>query len=146
MLAGAGDDDAAGPGKPWWQMTTDDVLGGALDAGAKQLGDALAEDPFLRSVDQMWNANPLRDVVPVDWAEVARALRTVWMRSLGRPGEAIASAAGLNANLLALGHRGLERGRPALVGRNGGSRESPPAAATSGSPRRSGTRTPSTAR
>ena len=50
---------------------------------------------------------------------------------------------------VALGHRRLERGRPALVGRSGaggGGGARPPAAATSGSPRRSGTRTPSTAR
>ena len=76
---------ATNPTEPWWQMTTDDVLGGALAAGAQQFSDLLAKDPFLRSVDQMWNANPLRDVVPVDWAGVARALRTVWLRSLSRP-------------------------------------------------------------
>jgi polyhydroxyalkanoate synthase subunit PhaC len=89
----------AAPAGPWWQMTTDDVLGGALAGGAKQLNDALAKDPFLRSVDRMWNANPLRDIVPVDWAEVARALRTVWLRSLNEPGAAIASATELNMNL-----------------------------------------------
>ena len=33
----------------------------------------------------MWNANPLREVVPIDWAEIARALRTVWLRSLRKP-------------------------------------------------------------
>jgi polyhydroxyalkanoate synthase len=49
-------------------------------------------------MDQMWNANPLRDLVPVDWAEVIRALRTVWLRSLGRP-ESHAAAAELNADL-----------------------------------------------
>jgi polyhydroxyalkanoate synthase len=147
MLAGAGDDGAAGPGKPWWQMTTDDVLGGALAAGAKQLGDALAKDPILRSVDQMWNANPMRDVVPVDWAEVARALRTVWLRSLSEPSTAMAAAAELNANLWRsaldawneAGRRwwdGTPATGPAPAG--GG--------ATSGSLRRSGTRTPSTAR
>jgi polyhydroxyalkanoate synthase len=90
----------ADPAKPWWQTTTDGVLGGALAAGAKQLNEALAKDPFLRSVDQMWNANPLRDIVPVDWAEVARALRTVWLCSLSQPNTAMAAAAELNANLL----------------------------------------------
>jgi hypothetical protein len=47
----------------------------------------------------MWNANPLHDIVPVDWAEVARALRTVWLRSLNRPSAAMA-AVELNANLM----------------------------------------------
>ena len=89
----------ADPAKPWWQMTNDDVLGGALATGAKQLNDVLAKDPLLRSVDQMWNANPLRDVVPVDWSEIARALRTVWLRSLRQPSTAMSAAAELNANL-----------------------------------------------
>ena len=38
----------------------------------------------------MWNANPLREVVPVDWAEIARALRIVWLRSLRKPSTALA--------------------------------------------------------
>ena len=77
---------SGGDGKPWWQMTTNipaapDVLAG----GVKQLQESLSKDPTLRSVDQMWNANPLREVVPIDWAEIARALRTVWLRSLRKP-------------------------------------------------------------
>src|SRR5215210_2399831 len=68
---------AAGQAKPWWQMTTNipaapDVLAG----GVKQLQESLSKNPTLRSIDQMWNANPLREVVPIDWAEIARALRT----------------------------------------------------------------------
>jgi polyhydroxyalkanoate synthase subunit PhaC len=90
----------ADPAGPWWQVTGDNLLGGALAGGVGQLNDALAKDPILRSVDQMWNANPLRDVVPVDWAEVARALRTVWLRSLSQPSTAVAAAAELNANIL----------------------------------------------
>src|SRR3954467_2936548 len=90
---------SGGDGKPGWQMTTNipaapDVLAG----GVKQLEEGLAKDPTLRSIDQMWNANPLREVVPVDWAEIARALRTVWLRSLGKPG-AVQAAAKLNQDL-----------------------------------------------
>ena len=107
------------PAAPWWQMTTDDVLGGALAAGAKQLNDALAKDPFLRSVDRMWNANPLRDIVPVDWAEIARALRTVWLRSLRRTRRRHGRGGGAEREPVALGPGRLERGRPALVGRGG---------------------------
>ena len=80
----------ADTGKPWWQLTPDDLAGEMLAGGIEQLHKTLAKDPLLRSVDQMWNANPLRDVVPIDWAEVARALRTVWLRSLGRPATAMA--------------------------------------------------------
>jgi polyhydroxyalkanoate synthase subunit PhaC len=89
----------ADPAGPWWQATPSRLLGGSPAAGPDQLDQALAEDPLLRSIDQVWNANPLRDVVPVDWAEVAWALRTVWLRSLSRPATAVASAAELNTNL-----------------------------------------------
>ena len=50
-------------------------------------------------LDGIRNLNPLREVVPVDWAEVARALRTVWLRSLSRPGPTMTSAMELNAGL-----------------------------------------------
>jgi polyhydroxyalkanoate synthase subunit PhaC len=87
---------------PWWQMKTDDLLGGAIAGGVAgtQLTDALAKDPLLRSVDRMWNANPMRDIVPIDWAEVVRSLRTVWLRSLSRPDTAFSAVVELNANLL----------------------------------------------
>src|SRR5829696_988615 len=65
-----------GAGKPWWQMTTD----APTPDGVQQLEERLRKDPTLRSIDQMWNANPLREVVPIDWAEIARALRVVWLR------------------------------------------------------------------
>lgn len=61
----------------------------SFTGGTQHLQDALSRNPTLRSIDQMWNANPLRDVIPLDWAEIARALRTVWMRSLARPETAV---------------------------------------------------------
>ncbi len=76
---------SAGQGKPWWQMTTDAPAPDVLTGGVRQLEEGLSKDPTLRSIDQMWNANPLREVVPIDWAEIARALRTVWLRSLRKP-------------------------------------------------------------
>src|SRR5215217_6690378 len=75
---------SADQGKPWWQMTTDAPAPDVLLGGVKQLEEGLSKDPTLRSIDQMWNANPLREVVPIDWAEIVRALRTVWLRSLGK--------------------------------------------------------------
>ncbi len=76
-----------------------DMADGMLAAGAKQTAALMAQDPVLRAMDQAWNANPLRDVVPVDWAEVVRALRTVWLCSLARPAGSFAAAARLNASL-----------------------------------------------
>ena len=66
-----------------------DPSAASLQDGPQLLQEALSSNPLLRSVDQMWNANPLRDVIPLDWAEIARALRTVWLRSLSKPQTAV---------------------------------------------------------
>src|SRR4051812_20907613 len=91
--------DWTGTAKPWWQVTADDLVGNMLAAGSRQLHEIVARDPLLHSIDQMWNANPMREVVPVDWAEIARSLRTIWVRSLARPGTSLRSATELNARL-----------------------------------------------
>jgi polyhydroxyalkanoate synthase len=69
-----------------------------LTGDADQLSKNLASNPLLRSLDQIWNANPLRQVVPIDWAEIAWALRTVWLRSAGKP-KAAMSLVELNQGL-----------------------------------------------
>ncbi len=83
-----------------WQAAPNAAAGDLLAAGVKQLNEVLGKDSALHAIDQMWNANPLRDVVPVDWAEIARALRSVWLRALRDPNKAIAAAVDLNARLL----------------------------------------------
>ena len=80
----------ADPGTAWWQMTADNPASNMITGGVDQLQSSLLQDPTLRTIDQMWNANPLREVVPVDWAEIARALRIVWLRSLRKPSAALA--------------------------------------------------------
>ena len=87
-------------GDPGTQRRPDAAAGDLLAAGMKQLNEGLGNDPALRAIDQMWNANPLRDVVPVDWAEIAHALRTIWLRSLRDPSKAISAAVDLNARFL----------------------------------------------
>jgi polyhydroxyalkanoate synthase len=85
-------------GRPWWEMTTDNPAESMLSSGVKQLQGGLSQDPTLRAIDEMWNANPLREVVPIDWAEIARALRTVWLHSLRKP-RATEAVTELNQNL-----------------------------------------------
>jgi polyhydroxyalkanoate synthase len=82
----------ADPAAAWWQMTADNPASNLITGGIDQLQSSLSQDPTLRTIDQMWNANPLREVVPVDWAEIARALRIVWLRSLRKPSAALAVA------------------------------------------------------
>ena len=85
--------------KPWWKVTPDDITGSMLGGGVKQVNDLLAKDPLLGYVDQMWNANPMRTVVPIDWAEITRALRTVWLLSLRKPKDALSSSLDLTTSL-----------------------------------------------
>jgi polyhydroxyalkanoate synthase subunit PhaC len=82
----------ADPTKSWWKITAANPVAGMLSGGVKQFQESLSNDPTLRSIDQMWNANPLREVVPVDWAEITRALRIVWLHSIGKPAAALAVA------------------------------------------------------
>jgi polyhydroxyalkanoate synthase len=85
--------------KPWWQVTPDDLAGSMLGGGVKQINDLLTKDPLLGFVDQMWNANPMRTVVPIDWAEITRSLRTVWLLSLREPKNALTSSVDLSTTL-----------------------------------------------
>jgi hypothetical protein len=67
------------------QMSPNEMVGGLLQGSMRQLGEMLAKDPILRAAEEALNANLLREVVPVDWTEIARALRTshtrrCWMR------------------------------------------------------------------
>jgi polyhydroxyalkanoate synthase subunit PhaC len=80
----------ADPATAWWRMTDDNPASNMIAGGVNQLQSSLSQDSTLLSIDQMWNANPLREVVPVDWAEIARALRIVWLRSLRKPSAALA--------------------------------------------------------
>jgi len=85
--------DPGGQAAPVWRAAPDRNAA----AGLRQLDETLRKDPLLHSIDQLWNANPLREVVPLDWAEIVQALRTVWLRSLADPAAALSSLAELNA-------------------------------------------------
>jgi polyhydroxyalkanoate synthase len=98
-VSGAGGDHGQGM-PPWWTMAPESVTDGAVAAGMKQLNLALASHPVLGAVDKMWNANPLREVVPVDWAGIAHALRVVWLRSMSDPGAAMSAAVEFNASAI----------------------------------------------
>jgi polyhydroxyalkanoate synthase subunit PhaC len=65
------------PGQPMPGFADMGEAGKGMQAGLDQLAKMFVKDPVLSSVDRMWNANPLHEVIPVDWAEVVRALRTV---------------------------------------------------------------------
>ena len=88
--------ETAAQALPPWLMPPEAVTDDAVTAGLDPLRALLAKDPVLSSIDRAWNANPLHEVIPVEWAEVVRALRTVWLRRLADPGRALTSMAEMN--------------------------------------------------
>jgi polyhydroxyalkanoate synthase len=81
--------------QPWW-LLPDLPASDLLSTAAKQTTEHLAHDPLVKSIEQVWNANPLHDVIPLDWAGIAWALRTVWLRAFTRP-DMLPAFAELNA-------------------------------------------------
>ena len=57
---------------------------------------ALRNDPMLQVVEQLWNANPLQNVLPISWVEITRALQTLWAREMSDPAAAAQRAAEYN--------------------------------------------------
>jgi polyhydroxyalkanoate synthase len=82
-----------------WLMPQDGPSADLLSGGVDRLARTLASDPMLGAIDRMWNANPLHEVIPVDWAEVTRALRTVWLRTATDPARALPAVADLQMKL-----------------------------------------------
>ncbi len=58
-------------------------------------------DPMLATVDRMWRANPLQDVLPINWAEISRSLQTLWVREMSNPQRAMQAATEYNTRLMA---------------------------------------------
>ena len=94
--------DPASPGEAagllGWASGADAVSAG-MAQGLQALQQQLAADPTLRAIDAMWNANPLREVVPVDWSEIVRALRIVGLHVLRRPDRMFENAMRLSTQL-----------------------------------------------
>ena len=59
----------------------------------------IANDPLLSVMEKLWDANPMQNVLPINWLEITRALQTLWLRELSDPSKAIESAADFNAKV-----------------------------------------------
>src|SRR5918997_1084803 len=59
----------------------------------------IRNDPMLQVVEQLWDANPLQNVLPINWVEITRALQTLWAREMSDPARAAQRAAEYNRRL-----------------------------------------------
>ena len=57
---------------------------------------AIRNDPMLQVVEQLWDANPLHNVLPINWVEITRALQTLWAREMSDPAAAAQRAVEYN--------------------------------------------------
>src|SRR5919202_3611637 len=60
---------------------------------------AIRQDPLLSTVEKLWDANPLQNVLPINWVEIARSLQTLWAREMGDPARAARRATEYNRRL-----------------------------------------------
>lgn len=95
LATGAGSGD-----RTPWLTTAEAVTGDGVTAGLKRLATMLDQDPTLTAIDRVWNANPFREVIPVDWAEAVRALRVVWLRRLADPAQAVPAMLEFNQRMV----------------------------------------------
>ncbi|HEV2743662.1 MAG TPA: hypothetical protein VGV91_10935, partial [Rubrobacter sp.] len=50
---------------------------------------AISNDPLLSAIIAISDANPMGNIIPLDWAEITRALQTLWMREMSNPQRAM---------------------------------------------------------
>jgi poly[(R)-3-hydroxyalkanoate] polymerase subunit PhaC len=60
---------------------------------------AMTNDPLLSALKKISDANPLRNIIPLDWVEITRALQTLWMREMSNPQRAMQVATRYNQQL-----------------------------------------------
>jgi polyhydroxyalkanoate synthase len=60
---------------------------------------AVRQDPLLSTVEKLWDANPLQNVLPINWLEIARSLQTLWAREMSDPVRAMQRATEYNRRL-----------------------------------------------
>ncbi|CAN5587755.1 class I poly(R)-hydroxyalkanoic acid synthase [soil metagenome] len=70
-------------------------------SGPGQADTPFEGDPMLATVDRMWRANPLQDILPMNWVEISQSLQTLWMREMSDPQRAMQVANECNSRMMA---------------------------------------------
>ena len=80
-----------------WLMSPGVSTGDEADALPE---GAIRRDPLLSTMEKVWDANPLQNVLPINWSEITRSLQTLWAREMSDPARAAQRAAEYNRRLL----------------------------------------------
>jgi polyhydroxyalkanoate synthase len=60
---------------------------------------AIRHDPLLSTVEKLWDANPMQNLLPLNWVEITRSLQTLWMREMSDPARALQQATNFNMKM-----------------------------------------------
>ncbi len=86
---------APGASVPW--LAGPGVATGEEAAGLQE--GAMRNDPLLSTVEKLWDANPVQNVLPINWGEITKSLQTLWERELSDPAAAVERATAFNAKV-----------------------------------------------
>src|SRR5918997_6235592 len=86
---------APGASVPW--LAAPDVQ--SAEEAEKLPTGAIRNDPLLSTLEKLWDANPVQNVLPINWVEITRALQTLWQRELSDPVSAFQRATDFQAKV-----------------------------------------------
>ena len=86
---------APGASVPW--LATPGVS--TKEDGENVPSGALRNDPLLSALEKLWDANPVQNVLPINWVEIGKSLQTLWQRELSDPVNAMQRVADFNARV-----------------------------------------------
>jgi polyhydroxyalkanoate synthase len=66
------------------------------EAGAE---GATASDPLMSAMGKLSDANPMSNIIPLDWMEISKALQTLWKHKMSDPQQAMQVATDYNRRL-----------------------------------------------
>ncbi len=94
---------AFAPFEAWSQWLRDNM--GATSAAQGSTGEeagaegAAASDPLMSAMQELSDANPMSNIIPLDWMEISKALQTLWKRKMSDPQRAMQVATDYNRRL-----------------------------------------------
>ena len=74
-----------GPFEPWRALIERTMNGNAVAQALSSPAQDGKEDPWTTLIDQLWQANPLSNVVPIDPAEILSIYQNIWLDTLTNP-------------------------------------------------------------
>jgi len=92
------------PFEAWSQWMRDNM--GATSATQSSTGEEASEpeeatsgDPLMSAMGKLSDANPMSNIIPLDWMEISKALQTLWKREMSDPQRAMQVATDYNRRL-----------------------------------------------